>query len=129
MCYMPEYYLLFIGVVFTLCFVAFSGGHIPDVCDRVRGSAWQTSVPSGTLHRGRLHQIQLELRLCGGEPETHTTGKTLTFYNLTAQTIIPYIGNAHIGNAHRLRSSLLSALFSHRLVHTTPLGGYRHIRK
>ena len=34
-----------------------------------------------------------------------------------------------LGNARRVRSSLLSALFSRRVVHTTPLGGYRHFRK
>ena len=42
-----------------------------------------------------------------------------------ARTITAYIGY----NARRLHSSLLSALFSHRVVHTTALGGYRHLQK
>ena len=45
-----------------------------------------------------------------------------------ARMITPYLGDAR-----RLRSCLLfwplAALFSHRVVHTTPLGGYRHFRE
>lgn len=57
---------LFVFPLFSLTFVlCYAGGHFPDVYFGVQGQAWGTPLSPGTLHRGRVHQVQLKLGLCG----------------------------------------------------------------
>lgn len=61
--------------LFSLTFVlCYAGGHFPDVYFGVQGQAWGTPVSPGTLHRGRVHQVQLKLGLCGRKSKIHSPG-------------------------------------------------------
>lgn len=62
------------GCAVKMCFLS-SGGHYADVCGGADRQARQTSLPFGTLHRGQVHKIQLQLRFREGRQHpTHSTG-------------------------------------------------------
>lgn len=53
-----------------------AGGHHADVCGGDDRAARSSSLPPGTLHRGQVHQIQLQLGLCEGrQHQTDSAGE------------------------------------------------------
>ena len=55
----------------TVC----AGGHHADVCGGDHQQARQARLPPGALHRGQVHQVQLQLRLRPGRQHpSHAPG-------------------------------------------------------
>jgi len=53
------------------------GRYPADICAGICWSTRQTTLPSGTLRRRRVHKVQLKLGLCRGKPASYATGQRL----------------------------------------------------
>lgn len=87
---------LWLYCALKMCFLL-PGGHYADVCGGDDRQARQTSLPFGTLHRGQVHQIQLQLRFCEGRQHpTHSTGGWHRLWVSAHVQLITGLSNAHL---------------------------------